>query len=192
MQRALRVICSRKAWVGLVLLWSQTSFADELNVFDDPAQKNRLSLGLTYANGGRAKADFQLFEVTSDMDSSIGLNADFLVVLNTYLMVGARLGLQSIEIQRSERPLGNMVWVGLVPRLRLPLSKSAELAISPVIGYGGSAFVWNPSLGPAFYLGEKAMLSLELSYISATIGDSNIAEWSYSMFSFGVSLSFLL
>ncbi len=164
------------------------SFADELNVFDDPLKTSRISVA-GYIGGGEAEIDVAILKLQADLETSFGAYLQFEVPLGRYFLLGARLGAHSFALNLADSDSITVIWLGVVPKLRLPISKSAEFNISFAAGTDAVDIAWHATAGPVFYL-DGFMLGLDAGVFKGAVKSALGPQWDYKMFTFSVAAYF--
>ncbi len=173
-----------------ITLFALPSFADELNVFNDPLKTSRIAVA-GYVGAGEAEIDVEFLRLRADLETSFGAYLQFEVPLGRYFLLGARLGAHSFALDLADSDSVTVIWLGVVPKLRLPISKSAEFNISLAAGTDAVDIAWHATAGPVFYL-DGFMLGLDVGVFKGAVKSALGPQWDYKMFTFSVAAYFPL
>jgi hypothetical protein len=181
---------SKIAAICAITTFATSSFADELNVFNDPLKTSRVSVA-GYVGAGQAEIDVAILKLQADLETSFGAYLQFEAPLGRFFLLGARLGAHSFALNLANSDSVTVIWLGVVPKLRLPISDSAEFNISLAAGTDAVDIAWHATAGPVFYL-DGFMLGLDVGVFKGAVKSALGPQWDYKMFTFSVAAYFPL
>ena len=182
---------SKIAAICAITTFATSSYADELNVFNDPLKTSRISVGGYVGAAGEAETDVAFLGLQANVETSFGAYLQFEAPLGRYFLLGARLGAHSFALDLPQSDSVTVIWLGVVPKLRLPISESAEFNVSVAVGTDAVDIAWNATAGPVFYL-DGFMLGLDAGVFKGTVKSALGPEWDYKMLTLSLAAYFPL